>query len=66
MANITQKTGSLDNGKSIDNIFMKLKIWVDGSLAIMNIFYVSSYVALTTNMANITIFVITQKVLIFL
>jgi hypothetical protein len=44
MANFTQKTGSSDNAKSIGNIFMKLEIWVDGSLKIMHIFFFSSYV----------------------
>jgi hypothetical protein len=39
--------------KSTGNIFMKLEIWVDGSLEIMHIFLFSSYVeilfAMTTN-----------------
>jgi hypothetical protein len=33
-----------DNAKSTGNIFMKLEIWVDGSLEIMHVFFFSSYV----------------------
>jgi hypothetical protein len=43
MANLTQ-TGSSDNVKSTENIFMKLEILVDGSLKIMHIFFFTSYV----------------------
>jgi hypothetical protein len=38
------KLGSSDNAKSTENIFMKLEIWVDGSLEIMYILFFSSYV----------------------
>jgi hypothetical protein len=38
------KTGSRDNLKSTENIFMKLDIWIDGSMEIMHIFFFSSYV----------------------
>jgi hypothetical protein len=38
------KTGSRDNAKSTENIFMKLDIWIDGSMEIMHIFIFSSYV----------------------
>jgi hypothetical protein len=31
------KTGSHDNVKSAENIFMKLKIWVDGCMEIMHV-----------------------------
>jgi hypothetical protein len=33
------KTGSRDNAKSTKNIFMKLDIWIDGSMEIMHIFF---------------------------
>jgi hypothetical protein len=38
------KTGSRDNLKSTENVFMKLDIWIDGSMEIMHIFFFSSYV----------------------
>jgi hypothetical protein len=41
---ILHLTGSVDNAKSTGNNFMKLEIWVDGSLEIMHIFFFSSYV----------------------
>jgi hypothetical protein len=43
MANL-HITGSSVNAKSDRNIFMKLVIWVDGSLEIMHVFFFSSYV----------------------
>jgi hypothetical protein len=44
MANYVNKTGSRDNTKSTENIFMKLDIWIDGSMEIMHVFFFSSYV----------------------
>jgi hypothetical protein len=38
------KTGSRDNLKSTENIFMKLGIWIDGSMEIMHVFFFFSYV----------------------
>jgi hypothetical protein len=37
------KTGSCDTSNSIENIFMKLEIWVDGRMEIMHVF-LSPYV----------------------
>jgi hypothetical protein len=56
------KTGSGDNAKSTEIIFMKLDIWIDGSLEIMHVFFFSSCVEnsgcngnkQTENMANLT------------
>jgi hypothetical protein len=38
------KIGSRDNAKSTENIFMKLDIWINGSMEIMHVFFFSSYV----------------------
>jgi hypothetical protein len=39
------KTGSRDNSRSTyKNIFMKLDMWIDGSIEIMHVFFFSSHV----------------------
>jgi hypothetical protein len=37
------KTGSSNNAKSTENIFMKLDIWIDGSMENARLFFFSSY-----------------------
>jgi hypothetical protein len=46
------KTGSRDNLKSTENIFLKLDIWIDGSMEIMHVFFFSSYVENMKNKIN--------------
>jgi hypothetical protein len=44
MANLTHKLDPVVTQKVMEIFFMKLEIWVNGSLEIMHIFSISSYV----------------------
>jgi hypothetical protein len=46
IVNLISKTGSRDNAKSTENVlfYIKLDIWIDGSMEIVHVFFCSTYV----------------------